>query len=305
MTNKLLSTKRFSFISLCRIGVLALVCCWSTVPVSCETAAETLQSILTPMKEKAAKEDCNRHRHHEWNVALQVRYADRKKALGLSPDQCLKNLGKDDWGPSGASGSQYNSQNLRDLLHSLIRNESLGIKSFFDAACGDWVFMQHLDLTGVAYIGGDITDSTIEENNRCFANDHVTFVQHDVICNSPPDVDLMMMRDVSVVMKDKYALKALRNIAASTRIKYFVSTTFLTPNDHFPWRRDGAYIETNHLRGENSSVGFREINLMERPFCLPKPQQLVSQRFYLSLVLSFLVCCILLHNLRELRQIWC
>lgn len=254
------------------------------------------------MKANAAKEDCNHHRHNEWNVALEVRYADRKRALGLRPDQCLVNLGKDDHGPSGASGSYHNSQNLRDLLHSLIRNESLGIKSMFDAACGDWVFMQHLDLTDIAYIGGDITDSTINENNRCFAKDHITFVQHDVICNSPPDVDLMMMRDVAVVLKDKYALKALRNIAAS-KVKYLVTTTFLTPNDHFTWRRDGAYIETNHLRGENSTVGFREINLMERPFCLPQPLKLVRKlrvlKYYLhrfnigneTFVLDYTVKC--------------
>lgn len=252
--------------------------------VTCQSPSEQSRKVLVELKEMAQVANCNTETHKEWNHAIAVRMAARKKQLGLAPDQCFKNLDKDVGGPSGTSSSFTASVSLRGLIGDLFKNESMNIKSFFDAACGDWVFMQHLDLTNIGYVGGDISDVTIAENARCFGKDNINFVHYDLTCHTPPSVDLMLMRDVLFHFKDHIALKILNNVMSS-KAKYLLTTTFLTPNKDHVWERNRAYGETDHLRGVNSTIGFREVNLMDRPFCLPPPILKVSdsENIYTSL----------------------
>lgn len=254
------------------------------LPFAVCQAPEKLQSLLGQLTEMKRVATCNHHRQQEWNHAIAVRVAKRKNELGLSPEQCFKNLKENEGGPSGASGSVLDSKNIREFITSIFHNESIGVKSFFDGACGDWVFMQHVNLSNIAYVGGDISDVTVDENKRCFAQSNIDFVQYDLLCHTPPDVDLMLMRDVLFHFKDQFALKILRNVMAS-KARYLLTTTFLTANEEHPWQRDRAYVETNHERGQNSTVGFREVNLMDRPFCLPPPIMKVddTMEYYASL----------------------
>jgi hypothetical protein len=190
--------------------------------------------------------------------------------LGLKDKQCLKNLGENIGGPSGDSSSFSASKELRGFLADIFQNKTMNIHSFFDAACGDWVFMQHVDLSKITYIGGDVSEFTVKENNRCFRKPNVNFVQYDLFCHRPPSVDLMLMRDVLFHFQDDIVLKILQTIMESN-VKYLLTTTFLTPNDQHSWNRHRAYGETDVKRAENTTIGFRELNLMDKPFCLPPP----------------------------------
>lgn len=48
-------------------------------------------------------------------------------------------------------------------------------ETFFDVPCGDWLWMQTVNLTGVQYFGGDITNITIQKNRQCFEEITYTF----------------------------------------------------------------------------------------------------------------------------------
>lgn len=206
----------------------------------------------------------------EWNDAVEKRYEISKKALKFEQDECLLAplIQYDAFGPSGAGSSPKVTEPLRKLLRSLFRDKSKDIKTFFDAPCGDWVWMQYVDLGNVTYLGGDITSYTIRENERCFAKPNVGFTLYDLTCNKIPDVDLMLTRDVLFHLHPDVVMKILKSISQS-KVRYFLSTTYVGLNEKNPFNNKRSYNEIK--RGNDSTIGFRHINLFDAPFCMPKP----------------------------------
>lgn len=206
----------------------------------------------------------------EWNDAVEKRYQLRKAKLGFSQDECLMAplMKYDEYGPSGGGSSAAVTKPLRELLRTLFRDPQKNITTFFDAPCGDWVWMQYVDLGHVSYLGGDITSYTIEENKRCFAKHNVEFTLFDLTCNKIPEVDLMLTRDILFHLKPEVGMKILNSIGQS-KVKYFLSTTFMSPNAENPYNNHRSYGEVS--RGANSTIGYRNINLFDAPFCMPKP----------------------------------
>ena len=62
--------------------------------------------------------------------------------------------------PRSGSGStlEYTAR-LRAALPGLMKRYK--VKTFLDAPCGDWFWMSAVELKGVSYIGGDISESLI------------------------------------------------------------------------------------------------------------------------------------------------
>lgn len=225
------------------------------------------KKLLAQVDSDSAK-NCDPKRYMEWNEAVEARYKIYKKNLGFEQDECLLAplIKESGFGPSGAGSSAAFTEPLRKLLRQLFRDQSMNIKSFFDAPCGDWVWMQHVDLSNIVYMGGDITATTIKENTRCFSKHNVNFVQFDLTCNKIPEVDLMLTRDVLFHLKPEISMQVLENISKSS-VRYFLSTTFMNSNAENPFTLR-SYGETQR---QNSTIGYRDINLFDAPYCLPKP----------------------------------
>ena len=62
---------------------------------------------------------------------------------------------------SGDGSSLPATERLRNAMPKLF--DDYGIQSFLDAPCGDWFWMQHVDLSGIHYIGADISGEIIED----------------------------------------------------------------------------------------------------------------------------------------------
>lgn len=159
---------------------------------------------------------------------------------------------------SGPGSTLEETEPIRRELPALFAE--LGASSLLDLPCGDFHWMQHTDLSGVQYIGGDLVSELIERNRAKYASDGVEFQKIDLVNDTLPAVDVILCRDCLVHLSFDDALAALANIARSGA-KWLLTTSFpgVTRNDDI-------------VTGQ-----WRPINLTLPPFNLPKPKQVIAE----------------------------
>ena len=166
------------------------------------------------------------------------------------------------WGAAGSvsgGGSSLESTRIvRETLPRLFREKA--ISSLLDIPCGDFYWMQSLDLHGINYTGGDIVAPLIEENKKRHNRTGVRFMHLDVINDALPCADLVLCRDCLVHLPLADVTKALRNIARSGAT-WLLTTTF-------PGRTENKEIAAGK---------WRPLNLQIAPFQLPEPDELINE----------------------------
>ncbi len=155
---------------------------------------------------------------------------------------------------SGSGSNVSSTKNIILELNKLIKEKN--IKSILDIPCGDWNWMQKLNLKNVSYLGGDIVDEIIKENNIKFSSDRIKFESIDIIFDKLPDSDLIIIRDLLVHLKDNEIFDFFKNIKKSN-FKYIAITSF----DHILQNTKGT-IDDN----------WRPLNLTIAPFYLRQPE---------------------------------
>lgn len=166
---------------------------------------------------------------------------------------------KNFWGsPESVSGTGSTKQNTLKLRQELLYLfAKYNIKSMLDIPCGDFNWMQYVDLTGIEYIGADIVPELIESNKVKFPD--IDFRVLDIVSSDLPKVDLIFVRDCLGHLSDYNVNNAINNMVKSGS-KYILATSF-TKYDY----------NTNIVDG-----GWRCINLLIKPFKL-KPQYLINE----------------------------
>ena len=159
---------------------------------------------------------------------------------------------------SGPGSTLEETEPIRRELPALLAE--LGASSLLDLPCGDFHWMQHTDLSGVRYIGGDLVGDIIERNRAEYARDGVEFQRLDLVNDSLPAVDVILCRDCIVHLSFADAQAALSNIARSGA-GWLLATSFpsVTRNDDI-------------VTGQ-----WRPINLTLPPFNLPEPEQVIGE----------------------------
>ena len=165
------------------------------------------------------------------------------------------------------AGSVSRSGEGSDLVQTeIIRREiptlvtELGIKTFLDAPCGDWYWMQHVDLPVVHYIGTDIVEALIRKNQAQFGSDKVSFQCLNLAEDDIPKADLIFSRDCLVHLCFADALTIIANFKKSGA-KYLLTTTFTE-------------------RASNSDLGdgfWQPLNMQKAPFNFPAPLRLINE----------------------------
>lgn len=171
-------------------------------------------------------------------------------------DNDLFNLrsGNDNNVSKSGSGSDW-EQTKEIIKHLPILLDKYQIKSVLDVPCGDYYWMQKVNLEAIKYIGGDIVVGVIETNNLKFSSDSISFREIDIINDALPKVDLILCRDLLVHLKNQQITAALKNIKKSGA-KYLLTTSFKNT--------------TNNQ--DNGIIGFwRTINLELPPFLMTNP----------------------------------
>jgi 2-polyprenyl-3-methyl-5-hydroxy-6-metoxy-1,4-benzoquinol methylase len=132
--------------------------------------------------------------------------------------------------------------------------KTYGIKTFLDVPCGDYNWMKEVCKVGIEYIGGDIVEELVEENNKKYRDKNILFKKLDITKDILPKVDMIFCKDCLQHLSHENVSKSLKNFANSGS-KYLFTTSY--PLTLKNW---------NIIDGD-----YRPLNLLKPPFNLPEP----------------------------------
>lgn len=150
---------------------------------------------------------------------------------------------------SGSGSTLEMTVSIRTLLPELLQN--FQIKSIFDAPCGDFNWMQFVDLGSVTYVGGDIVEDLIDLLNARYSNGNRSFLRFDITNQIFPDCDLVLIRDCFFHFSFEDIFLTFTNFLNS-KSKFLLSTSH---------ENDSNFINTDIRSGD-----FRLLDLFSYPF---------------------------------------
>lgn len=159
---------------------------------------------------------------------------------------------------SGAGSSRDQTATLEAQLPELLRD--LGVEVLLDVPCGDYAWMQYVELPVRAYVGGDIVAELVDRNRRRYGDERRRFEVIDLTTDPLPNADLLLCRDALVHLSFDHIFAAFQNIRTSG-IEYFLATTF-----------PECSANEDIVSGD-----WRLLNLELEPFDLPPPIRLVNE----------------------------
>jgi hypothetical protein len=162
---------------------------------------------------------------------------------------------------SGTGSDLKQTEVVRAALPLLL--EKYHCKIMVDAPCGDFYWMQTVDLPLEKYIGIDIVNPLIVANQERFGNALRSFLHLDMIRQVLPRADLVFCRDCWVHFSYLDIGRTIKKLKQSGST-YLLTTNFTNPN-HFMLN---AFIETG---------GWRPIDLRQAPFFFPEPLEIIHE----------------------------
>jgi hypothetical protein len=172
--------------------------------------------------------------------------------------------------PNSSSGTGSNlikTTHIRRQLPILLT--TLGVKSMLDIPCGDFYWMKEVDLSCLdQYIGADIVEALIAQNNKQYQHEKRQFIKRDLICDTLAHVDLIFCRDCLQHVPNEQVLEAIANFKRSESTYLLVS--------HFPEVQENVDIPRDQL---TSLIRCRKINLEKAPYNFPKPLAMINEGF--------------------------
>ena len=200
------------------------------------------------------------------NVPFDPHYFEKQSGEGsmLSAEDTFRHIyEKNHWSGersvSGEGASSVQTRQLRQALPALM--EELEVDVLLDLPCGDFSWMQSIELPVSTYIGGDIVPELVARNRERYAEPGRRFERLDVTRDRLPPADLLLCRDGLVHLSFGDIHRALANIRRSD-ITYLLATTF-------PECEENEDITTGD---------WRILNMERPPFNLPAPLRLINER---------------------------
>lgn len=167
------------------------------------------------------------------------------------------------WGcPETASGygsTKDSTQTISAALPSIIKEYQ--IATFLDAACGDFNWMQHVDLGIDHYTGIDLVPEMIQLNTERYGNTQRTFLARNIATDVLPQADLIFCRDCLVHHTLEDIKVILKNFILSGST-YILMTTF-----------------PEHGTNPDITTGdWRPLNFQAPPFNFPAPLLIINEK---------------------------
>lgn len=154
---------------------------------------------------------------------------------------------------SGLGSELAATDSVRSQLIDILSTTACG--RLLDVGCGDWTWMQNVALP-CNYLGIDVVPEVIAAN-QAHEREGVAFQLLDAIRDPLPKADVALCREVLFHLSFEDGLKVLANIKRSA--KWLIATT------------DDTWFNSNIRTGD-----YRPLNLRQRPFVLPAPQQIIQ-----------------------------
>jgi hypothetical protein len=159
---------------------------------------------------------------------------------------------------SGAGSDDMQTALIRRALPGII--QAFEIRSMLDLPCGDFNWMKWVELGVDTYVGADIVEALVRQNQEKYEAPGRSFRVLDLTSDTLPKMDLLFCRDCLVHLSFADIRRALGNVRGSG-IKYILTTTF----PDCPANLD---IRTGD---------WRLLNLQLPPFHFPSPVALMNE----------------------------
>ncbi len=124
---------------------------------------------------------------------------------------------------SGSGSSEFCTSLYVDLVRGFIKDKR--ILTVVDLGCGDFRVGRKLQMDGVQYLGVDIVDDLIEQNQRSYGTHSITFQCLDIVSDELPDADLCLIRQVLQHLSNSEIISVLHK---TKKYKYVMIT------EHYP-----------------------------------------------------------------------
>ncbi len=180
------------------------------------------------------------------------------KHEAIFTDIFKNNIWADAESVSGSGSSLYQTVAIRKAIPPLLQHFS--IRSMLDIPCGDFNWIKTIDLENCRYIGVDIVQDLIDNNNALYGNQGREFILRNAVIDLLPKVDLILCRDMLVHFTLLDAQNVLRNLKRSGA-RYLLITTH-------PQVQQNTDIETGD---------WRRMNFEKAPFNFPKPLAVIHE----------------------------
>lgn len=134
--------------------------------------------------------------------------------------------------------------------------KDLKIKSILDMACGDFLWMNKIiENTNIKYLGIDIVEELIRENQNKFKKTEITFKCCDVVnYTTIKKFDLIIIKDLLIHLKNSDILKIIKNLRKMNFRYLALSSSTIKQNKDV-------------IIGKH-----RQVNLLKEPYNLKKPR---------------------------------
>lgn len=192
----------------------------------------------------------------------------KKKKLdidGLSTEEVFSKIYKEKFWVYGESvsgtGSDTNQTNvIIPELEKLF--QEFEVKSILDAPCGDFNWMNQVNLEGIRYLGIDIVEDLMNLNKTKYKNNTgIAFKTGNIIIDELPKMDLILCRDCLIHFSFEDIQKSLKNFKSSGA-NYLLTTSFFDRNSN-------TEIPTGY---------WRPLNLQKPPFNFPPPIKIINEK---------------------------
>lgn len=161
---------------------------------------------------------------------------------------------------SGTGSTLEASARFRSEFEIFLNDQH--VTSIFDAPCGDWNWMQHVQLPPeVTYIGGDIVPALIQSLKSQFSAPNISFLKFDIVVDKFPSVYAWLCRDCLFHLSNEDIISALKNFCTS-------EVQFALITNHY-----GLANNKDIKTGD-----FRSLDLQLEPFNLPAPTAILKEQ---------------------------
>ena len=158
---------------------------------------------------------------------------------------------------SGYGSEKMNTINIKKSIIDIIHNNN--IKTILDAPCGDFNWIDDILSDDLQYIGADIVKDLINKNLKDYKKRNINFTELDITRDSLPNADLMICRDCLIHLSFE-KIRLFFNNFKKSNIKFIMLTSYRFKDS-----------QKNIINIDIPDGEFREIDMSEPPFSLPKP----------------------------------
>ena len=161
---------------------------------------------------------------------------------------------------SGIGSEIRQTEVLVNKLSQLLKE--LQIESVLDIPCGDFNWMQRVDLKNVKYTGADIVEELINKNIEKYGKtNNIEFRTLNLITDPLPRSNMIIIRDCLVHLSYKEIFSAIKNIKSSGS-DFLLTTTF----------------PEHHKNYDIPTGKWRPLNMQDKPFNFPRPIIVINEK---------------------------